>query len=107
MTNRVSLLAHDTYESDRLTEALRRLLEPLGGMKRFVPPGARVLLKPNLVYGREPGRAINTHPAVVASVAELVRDAGASWIGLGDSPGFGSCWAAARSSGLLAAAEAA
>ena len=101
----VSLLRHDVYEPDSTVEAVRRLLVPLGGMERFVSSGARVLLKPNLVYGRHPDKAVNTHPSIVRAAAVLAREAGASWIGIGDSPGYGSALSAAKGCGLKVVAD--
>jgi uncharacterized protein (DUF362 family)/Pyruvate/2-oxoacid:ferredoxin oxidoreductase delta subunit len=55
-------------------------------MKRFVRPGMRVLLKPNMLNDAGVDRAITTHPALVRAVAEKVVAAGGRvWIG--DSPG--------------------
>lgn len=96
----VSLARQKNYQPEAVLDATRRLLEPFGGMKRFVKPGARVLLKPNLVFGRHPDKAINPHPAVVRAVAILAREAGAGWLGIGDSPGLGTARAAARAAGL-------
>lgn len=101
----VSLLSHTNYERAATLARLRELLHPLGGMEQFVSPGARVLLKPNLVFGRGTEKAINTHPEVVRAAATLAREAGAGWIGVGDSPGFGTARAAARACGLAAVAE--
>ncbi|MDR1745329.1 MAG: DUF362 domain-containing protein [Planctomycetota bacterium] len=102
---RVSLLSHDNYDREQTLARVRDLLRPLGGMERFVSPGSRVLLKPNLVFGRDAGRAINTHPAILRAAAILAREAGAAWIGVGDSPGYGTARAAAKACGLLSVAE--
>ncbi len=98
-TPRVSLLRHADLA------ALRRVLAPLGGMEHFVQPGATVLLKPNLVFGRAPEKAINTHPSVARAAALLAKEAGAGKILLGDSPGYGSARAAMKACGLAAVAE--
>jgi uncharacterized protein (DUF362 family)/Pyruvate/2-oxoacid:ferredoxin oxidoreductase delta subunit len=82
----VSLVRCANYEMPRLRDAIKRLLEPLGGMESFVRPGQRVLLKPNLLSAKEPSRAITTHPNLVEAVAEAVREAGATPF-VGDSPG--------------------
>jgi uncharacterized protein (DUF362 family)/NAD-dependent dihydropyrimidine dehydrogenase PreA subunit len=74
------------YEPSRLRSVLRVLLEPLGGMKSFVGPGKRVLLKPNLLSAKDPDRAITTHPNLVEAVAEAVRECGGEPF-VGDSPG--------------------
>jgi uncharacterized protein (DUF362 family)/NAD-dependent dihydropyrimidine dehydrogenase PreA subunit len=82
----VSVVACDTYELDAVRRAVATVLAPLGGIDRFVRPGMRVLLKPNLLAAAALDRAITTHPAVVQAVTELVLGAGGSVI-IGDSPG--------------------
>lgn len=101
----VSLLRQTDYQPDSVLSTMRRLLAPLGGMERFVTRGSRVLLKPNLVFGRAVDKGINTHPEVVRAVAVLAREAGAAWIGVGDSPGYGTARAAAKASGIAAVVE--
>jgi len=61
------------------------LLKPLGGMKRYVSNGDRVLLKVNLLGAKVPETAVITHPAVVRAVVEEVQKAGGEPI-IGDSP---------------------
>lgn len=100
----VSLLAHRNYDRRETLEKMRLLLEPLGGMGRFVAAGSRVLLKPNLVFGRPADKAVNTHPEILRAAIALAREAGASRITVGDSPGFGTAKAAAKASGLAAVA---
>ncbi|MCD8138637.1 MAG: DUF362 domain-containing protein [Planctomycetaceae bacterium] len=102
---RVSFVPLHTYDTEAAVSALEQALEPLGGMGRFVRPGSRVVLKPNLVFGRSPERAINTHPAILRAAALLAKQAGAAWIGVGDSPGFGSARLAMKQCGLLAVAD--
>jgi len=82
----VSVVACRTYEPDAVRQAVTAVLAPLGGIGRFVRPGMRVLLKPNLLTPADLERAITTHPAVVQAVAELVREAGGTVL-VGDSPG--------------------
>ena len=57
-------------------EAIRALVEQMGGMGRFVRPGERIVLKANLLRAAPPESAICTHPAVVEAVAKLVKEAG-------------------------------
>lgn len=75
-------IARATYDEP----GIERLLEPLGGMQRFIEKGDRVLLKVNLLTGREPEKAVTTHPDLVRAVARAVRDAGGRPF-IGDSPG--------------------
>jgi uncharacterized protein (DUF362 family)/ferredoxin len=96
----VSLAKVPDYERERMGEALERLLEPLGGMTAFVRPGERVLLKPNMLYGKAPDCAVTTHPEVLRAAIELVKNAGGVPL-VGDSPGFGDLRKVAEKSGLL------
>lgn len=63
----------------------RAAVEALGGIKRFVKPGNRVVIKPNMSFGRRPGEGANTHPAVVATLARLCYEAGADRIAVLDN----------------------
>jgi uncharacterized protein (DUF362 family)/NAD-dependent dihydropyrimidine dehydrogenase PreA subunit len=65
---------------------IEQLLEPLGGMERFVNRDERVLLKVNLLFAKEPEKAVTTHPEFVRAVAQLVRGVGGHPF-IGDSPG--------------------
>jgi uncharacterized protein (DUF362 family) len=57
--------------------ATRAAVDLLGGMKTFVKPGNRVVIKPNMSFDAPPERANNTHPLVVREVAAMCREAGA------------------------------
>ncbi|HMJ14273.1 MAG TPA: DUF362 domain-containing protein [Polyangiaceae bacterium] len=56
---------------------VRRAVEGLGGMKRFISTGDIVAIKPNIGWDRMPVHAANTNPAVVAEVVRLAFEAGA------------------------------
>ena len=62
------------------------LLEPLGGMERFIAKDDGVLLKVNLLSAKEPEKAVTTHPDFLRAVAQAVRKAEGSPC-IGDSPG--------------------
>lgn len=96
----VSLQRLRTYNPTETLAALKKLLEPLGGMGTFVKPGQKVLIKPNLLSGKSPEMAVTTHPEIVRAVIQLAQDAGGE-ISLGDSPGIGSPENVARKSGIL------
>ena len=97
---RVSIRRLAAYEPAAADRALRALLDPLGGMRAFVAPGARVVLKPNLLLPSSPERAICTHPEIVRAVARLAREAGAARVVVTDSPGMGTATRCARRLGL-------
>jgi uncharacterized protein (DUF362 family)/NAD-dependent dihydropyrimidine dehydrogenase PreA subunit len=54
-------------------------------MGRFVRPGQRVLIKPNLLQATDPDQAVVTHPSVVGAVVRLVQEAGGS-VTIADNP---------------------
>lgn len=100
----VSLQALPDYQPEPVRDALLRLLEPLGGMAGFVKPGQRVLVKPNLLSGKAPERAVTTHPEIVRQVILLAQQAGGR-VSVGDSPGVGKPAAVAAKCGILAVIE--
>jgi len=75
----------DYSGEDTVYLCLKRLLDCLGGMARFVKQGEKVLVKPNLLAGEEPQKAVTTHPTVVAAMVRLVKEAGGI-PAIGDSP---------------------
>ncbi len=98
----ISLQDGIDYNETVLRRQVTTLLEPLGGMGRFVKPGQTVLLKPNMLAGKPPEAAVTTHPAIVKVVAELVHAAGGTVL-VGDSPGLGSFEKVAQKTGIARA----
>ncbi len=66
--------------------ATNKVINALGGMKRFVHPGETVVVKPNIGWDRTPIQAANTNPIVVATVVELCLKAGAKRVVVTDNP---------------------
>ena len=62
MGSEVAVLYCDTYEEEAVYQKLRRGLELLGGLERFVSPREKILLKPNLVRRAENDRG-SGHPS--------------------------------------------
>ncbi len=93
-----------SYASPAVDKAVERGIELLGGVRQFVAPGEMIVLKPNLLVGRDPDRAVTTHPSVFRAVARRLALAGGN-LTYGDSPGFGRLPAVARRAGVAAAAE--
>lgn len=58
-------------------ELVRRVVDAVGGMRRFISRNDIVVIKPNIGWDRTPLQAANTNPDVVAEVARLALDAGA------------------------------
>lgn len=58
--------------------ALNSSLDAIGGVKRFVKPGERVTIKPNIGWDRAPQQAADTNPDLVAEMVRLCLEAGAA-----------------------------
>ena len=94
------------YDTDVLRRAIRKVLEALGGIARFVRDGDRVLIKPNIVAPARPDTGICTHPLFVRAVCDLVAECRPARIHVGDMPGYnflGEGRRCADESGLAAA----
>ena len=100
----VAITKAESYDRVTVKTAMLLLLAPLGGMKAFVRPGERVLLKPNMLYAKAPEFAVTTHPEVLRAAIELVQEAGGIPL-VGDSPGFGDFRKVAGKSGMLRVTE--
>lgn len=66
---------------------VRRAVDAMGGMKRFISRGDVVVVKPNIGWDRMPIHAANTNPDVVGAVVQLAFEAGAKKVVVAD----GSC----------------
>lgn len=75
-------VAHGT---DRVRN-VKQAVQALGGMRAFVKPGERVLLKVNAAFASPPLLGATTHPDVVIAVVRLCRDAGAGRVMVTDNP---------------------
>ncbi len=64
--------------------ALNAALDGIGGIKRFVHQGERVVLKPNVGWDRTPAQGANTHPALVSTMVRLCLGAGAAQVTVTD-----------------------
>lgn len=89
MNSRVTVAVErcETYDEEAVLAAVRAAVTRAGGLKGIFQPGARVLLKVNLLAPVPPEAAVTTHPSVVKAVITLVRDAGGEPF-VADSPGF-------------------
>ncbi len=84
MDNKVSIVKCFTY--DKAAEGIDKAVGLLGGWDKFIKPGMRVVIKPNLVSRKKPEEAATTHPAVLRAVIEAVTSRGASAL-IAESPG--------------------
>ncbi len=83
-------------------EALvRAAVESIGGMGRFVPAGASVLIKPNVcTSNRTYDGAATTNPWVVGALVKMCFEAGAGRVRVFDYPFNGTCPQNYQTSGI-------
>lgn len=55
----------------------RRAITEMGGMKQFIKPGQKVVVKPNIGWDKVPELAGNTNPKLVAEIVKQCLAAGA------------------------------
>ena len=63
----------------------KEALAALGGMKRFIAKGDKVMIKPNIGWDRTPELAATTNPEVVKTLVELSFEAGAKEVTVMDN----------------------
>ncbi|MEE9584358.1 MAG: DUF362 domain-containing protein [Candidatus Brocadiales bacterium] len=73
-------------EAEVLRDITAGALAALGGMEKLVSRGDSVVIKPNISWNRAPEFAANTNPHLVAALAGLCLDAGASRVRVMDHP---------------------
>lgn len=84
----------------------RRAIAELGGMKNFVKPGQKVVVKPNIGWDKVPELAGNTNPKLVTEIIKQCFAAGAKEVTVFDHTcdDWQKCY---KNSGIEAAAKAA
>ena len=70
----------------KIAQGVRRAVDELGGMGRFVQSGNTVVIKPNVGFPNPPEDATTTHPLAVRTAAELCLEAGAARVIIMDYP---------------------
>ena len=89
-------------------ELVRQALAALGGMPRFVQPGTRVVIKPNICVAYHTYEyAATTNPWVVGALVHLAFEAGAKSVQVMDYPFGGSASEAYTRSGIQEQVQAA
>ncbi len=104
MKSSVSIVKCQNYDENEVLKGLRQSVDLIGGIQTFVKKGSRVLLKPNLLFGKSPEKAVTTHPSILRGIIQIVREAGGDPF-IGDSPSVGSLIWTAEKAGIKAVAD--
>ncbi len=100
----VSVIRCNSYDENEVLKGVKRSIDLIGGIKNFVGQGERVLLKPNLLYGKSPEKAVTTHPSIIKGMIQIVREAGGIPF-IGDSPSVGGLIKTAEKAGIKKVAD--
>jgi uncharacterized protein (DUF362 family)/NAD-dependent dihydropyrimidine dehydrogenase PreA subunit len=98
---KVAAVKVSSYDYPEVERGLNDALELIGGMESFVRPGDKVLIKPNMLEGLPPEKAVTTNPEVTRAVIREVKKQGAIPV-VGDSPGTTGTIKAAEKCGISA-----
>lgn len=87
-------------------EMFRQAITQMGGMKKFVKPGYKVVVKPNIGWDKTPELAGNTNPQLITEIIKQCFAAGAKEVSVFDHTcdDWQKCY---KNSGIEAAAKAA
>ncbi len=99
MQYNVSVVKCSTYNYSKLLTKIECAITLLGGIKRFIKKGEKILLKPNLLSPKSPEKACTTHPEFLRAIITVVKEAGA-YPYVGDSPAIHSIEKVASVSGI-------
>lgn len=100
----MALIKCEAYEVEAIKEGLERAIVLIEGLSEMKDLNKEVLLKPNLLAGSDPDKAVTTHPAVFEGAIELFEEKGYK-LCYGDSPGIGNTSAVSQKAGLKEVAE--
>jgi uncharacterized protein (DUF362 family)/NAD-dependent dihydropyrimidine dehydrogenase PreA subunit len=82
---RVFIARCESYDGERVKKALKACFDAFDILSGVYEKN--VLIKANLLTAHRPEKAATTHPEVAAAAAELLFEAGAASVTIGDSPG--------------------
>lgn len=68
--NRVAAVKVDSYDYtyEDVEKGMNEALDLIGGIEKYVSPGERVLIKPNMLEAGAKGISVTTHPSVVHKI---------------------------------------
>jgi uncharacterized protein (DUF362 family) len=99
MKSKILLQKLYSYHTNHIESFVRESVNLLENQRQLFSPSNKILLKPNLLRGFEPGWCVTTHPALIEAVCRVLKDLGINKIDLSDSPAIGSLLTVAKKSG--------
>ena len=71
---------------EQALKMVKRALDEMGGVERFIQKGDVVVVKPNVAFDKNPDLAATTQPDTVSAVVKLCKAAGARKVIVADNP---------------------
>lgn len=90
MKTKISIIPCSSYEQINVDKSIEECFENFSGIEKFVSPGKKILIKPNILMEKKPEECVTTHPSIIRSVIRQVKKAGGIPL-VGDSPGGAIC----------------
>ena len=108
MQDKVAIVKCSSYSPSELYDSIKKAISlslSKEGENRLAIDfkGKTVLLKPNILSGALPEKAVTTHPEFVKQSIFAIKELGAAKIIAGDSPGYQSSDFAGKKSGIMKA----
>jgi len=85
MDSRIYIARCTDYKPGKIYHHIGQFFHYVGGIRQYVKPGMKVLIKPNLCSGHPPEKAVTTHPVLVEQIVKLMMEQGAD-VTIGDNP---------------------
>lgn len=82
----VSITACEKYDYELVYESVKKAVDSLGGMSKYIKKGDKVVVKPNLILMKKPEMCATTHPFLLKAVLELILECDAD-VTIAESPG--------------------
>jgi len=83
----VALVACKKYDKALVEEKVKKAIDLVGGISSVVSKDEKILVKPNLLFGASPDKAVTTHPSVFGAVLKCLKEEGYDKLFYGDSGG--------------------
>jgi len=85
--SKVAIIKCRDYDPELVLKSIRKAIDLIGGIQKFVKRGENILLKPNCLAPDPPETGTTTHPIVFEATAKILLDHGIN-VCYGDSPSF-------------------
>ena len=101
---KVALVYVENYEYSNVLTAVKKGIDLIGGIDKFIKTSDKVLLKPNFLAAEVAEKSVTTHPSVFNAIGTILTEKNIS-VSYGDSPGIGKVDGIAKKSGIYSVAE--